>query len=82
MFRRGGPANDGIMSGIVDREEKQIGDVAGRAREITPELEALLREFTPKTRLPLGSNCNCKPMNGANSPKPLFGLQTANRHFR
>jgi hypothetical protein len=35
-----------------------------------------------KTRLPLGSNCNCKPMNGANSPKPLFGLQTANRHFR
>ena len=54
MFRRGGPANDGIMSGIVDREEKQIGDVAGRAREITPELEALLREFTPKTRLPLG----------------------------
>jgi len=54
MFRRGGPANDGIMSGIVDREEKQIGDVAGRAREITPELEALLREFTPKTRLPIG----------------------------
>ena len=54
MFRRGGPANDGIMSGIVDREEKKIGDVAGRARELTPELEALLREFTPKTRLPLG----------------------------
>ena len=54
MFRRGGPANDGIMSGIIDREEKQIGDVAGRAREITPELEALLREFTPKTKLPLG----------------------------
>ena len=54
MFRRGGPANDGIMSGIVDREEKKIGDVAGRAREITPELEALLREFTPKTKLPLG----------------------------
>ena len=54
MFRRGGPANDGIMSGIVDREEKKIGDVAGRARELTPELEALLREFTPKTRLPIG----------------------------
>ena len=54
MFRRGGPTNDGIMSGIVDREEKKIGDVVGRARELTPELEALLREFTPKTRLPLG----------------------------
>jgi hypothetical protein len=54
MFRRGGSANDGIMTGIVDREEKKIGDVAGRARELTPELEALLREFTPKTKLPLG----------------------------
>jgi len=55
MFRRGGPANDGIMTGLVDREQKKIGDVAGRARELTPELESLLREFTPKTRLPLGS---------------------------
>jgi hypothetical protein len=54
MFRRGGTVNDGIMTGIVDREEKKIGDVVGRAREITPELESLLREFTPKTRLPLG----------------------------
>ena len=55
MFRRGGPTNDGIMSGLVDREQKQFGDVAGRARELTPELESLLREFTPKTRLPLGA---------------------------
>jgi|TARA_R110002020_G_scaffold303957_1_gene519705 hypothetical protein len=55
MFRRGGSTNDGIMSGLVDREKKQFGDVAGRARELTPELESLLREFTPKTRLPLGA---------------------------
>ena len=55
MFRRGGSTNDGIMSGLVDREQKQFGDVAGRARELTPELESLLREFTPKTRLPLGA---------------------------
>ena len=55
MFRRGGSTNNGIMSGLVDREQKQFGDVAGRARELTPELESLLREFTPKTRLPLGA---------------------------
>ena len=55
MFRRGGSTNDGIMSGLVDREQKEFGDVAGRARALTPELESLLREFTPKTRLPLGA---------------------------
>ena len=55
MFRRGGSTNDGIMSGLVDREQKQFGDIAGSARELTPELESLLREFTPKTRLPLGA---------------------------
>ena len=55
MFRRGGSTNDGIMSGLVDREQKQFGDIAGRARELTPGLESLLREFTPKTRLPLGA---------------------------
>ena len=42
MFRRGGSTNNGIMTGIVDREQKKIGDVAGRARELTPELESLL----------------------------------------
>ena len=55
MFRRGGSTNDGIMSGLVDREKKSTGDLIGRARELTPELESLLREFTPKTRLPLGA---------------------------
>ena len=55
MFRRGGSTNDGIMSGLVDREQKKFGDVAGRARELTPELESLLREFTPRIRLPLGA---------------------------
>ena len=55
MFSRGGSTNDGIMSGLVDREQKSTGDLIGRARELTPELESLLREFTPKTRLPLGA---------------------------
>ena len=54
MFRRGGQVNDGIMTGIVDREQKKVGDIAGRARELTPELASLLEEFTPQTRLPLG----------------------------
>ena len=55
MFRRDGSTNDGIMSGLVDREKKSTGDLIGRAKELTPELESLLREFTPKTRLPLGA---------------------------
>ena len=55
MFRRGGSTNDGIMSGLTDREQKSTGNLIGRARELTPELESLLREFTPKTRLPLGA---------------------------
>ena len=54
MFRRGGTVNDGIMTGIVDRTEKANGDIAGRARELTPELASLLEEFTPQTKLPLG----------------------------
>ena len=54
MFRRGGSTNNGIMTGIVDREQKKIGDVAGRARELTPELASLLEEFTPQTKLPIG----------------------------
>ena len=55
MFRRGGSTNDGIMSGLVDRDKRSTGDFIGKAREFTPELESLLREFTPKTRLPLGA---------------------------
>tara|TARA_X000001388_G_scaffold52224_1_gene37923 strand:- start:9 stop:767 length:759 start_codon:yes stop_codon:yes gene_type:complete len=55
MFRRGGSTNDGIMTGLVDREKRSTGDFIGKAREYTPELESLLREFTPKTRLPLGA---------------------------
>ena len=54
MFRRGGTVNNGIMTGIVDREQKKVGDVAGRARELTPELASLLEEFTPQTKLPIG----------------------------
>ena len=54
MFRRGGQVNDGIMTGLTDRIKKASGDIAGRARELTPELASLLEEFTPQTKLPLG----------------------------
>ncbi len=58
MFRRGGPANDGIMSGIEDREQLSRGSPAAvgqSARDYIEQFEPLLREFTPKTRLPLGA---------------------------
>ena len=52
MFRRGGPANDGIMSGIVDREKKAEGDVGTRTEEIIKAMQKYAP--IPKTRLPLG----------------------------
>ena len=62
MFRRGGPANDGIMSGIEDRKKFQddplknfdVENVGKSARGFIEQFEPLLREYTPKTRLPLG----------------------------
>ena len=54
MFRRGGSTNTGIMSGLVDREQKSFGDVAGRVGKLTPEFEKLLSQYTPRTRLPFG----------------------------
>ena len=52
MFRRGGPANDGIMSGIVDREKKAEGDLGTRTEEIIKAMQKYAP--IPKTRLPLG----------------------------
>ena len=59
MFRIGGSSNEGIMTGLVDRKGYQedgfVTKVGQTAAELTPELEALLRQYTPKTRLPLGA---------------------------
>ena len=56
MFRRGGSTNDGIMSGLVDREQySNAGKVGQSARDYISQFEPILREFTPKTRLPLGA---------------------------
>ena len=58
MFRRGGSPNQGIMTGLVDRKGYQedgfVTTVGQKAGALTPELEALLRQYTPKTRLPIG----------------------------
>ena len=59
MFRRGGKVNDGIMTGLEDREQLSNGSmnptaVGQSAREYIEQFEPLLREFTPKTKLPLG----------------------------
>ena len=58
MFRRGGSTNTGIMSGLVDRtkhaENPFVTTIGQTASKLTPELEALLEQYTPKTRLPIG----------------------------
>jgi len=59
MFRRGGTVNDGIMTGLEDREKLQAGTrdpsaIAKSVRENIEQFEPILRDFTPKTRLPLG----------------------------
>ena len=59
MFRRGGSTNDGIMSGLVDREQLANGtglDV-DRARLESKAIRDIFDELAPipKTRLPLGS---------------------------
>jgi len=61
MFRRGGKANEGIMSGLVDREQYSTGTDIGNmtADEFRANLKNLMSiqdQFTPlpKTRIPLG----------------------------
>ena len=59
MFRRGGPANDGIMSGIEDRKKlaKGTGLDVDRARLESMAISNIMDELAPvpKTRLPLGT---------------------------
>ena len=60
MFRRGGSTNDGIMSGLEDREKfatKGTGLDIDRARLESKAIRDIFDELAPipKTRLPLGS---------------------------
>ena len=58
MFRKGGSTSKGIMTGLVDRKKYQedgfVTTVGQKASKLTPELEAILQQYTPKTRLPIG----------------------------
>jgi hypothetical protein len=59
MFKRGGKVNDGIMTGLEDREQLANGTrdpsaIGQSARELIEQFEPILRDFTPKTKLPLG----------------------------
>jgi hypothetical protein len=54
MFRTGGTPNEGIMHGLVNRRGYNQAGIVARAKEITPGFEELYREFTPKTRFPMG----------------------------
>jgi hypothetical protein len=65
MFRRGGKVNDGIMTGLEDREQLANGTGLGIKRILNPDLAKtqaqdiinIMEELspTPKTRLPLGT---------------------------
>ncbi len=60
MFRRGGSTNDGIMSGLTDREQLANGTTGldvDRARLESKAIQDIFNELSPipKTRLPLGS---------------------------
>ena len=57
MFRRGGTTNTGIMSGITDRTNYQLGGIdKERLRGSATAIQSLLNELAPvpKTRLPIG----------------------------
>ena len=59
MFRRGGSTNDGIMSGLEDREKFSNGTIldVDRARLESKAIRDIFDELAPipKTRLPLGA---------------------------
>jgi hypothetical protein len=58
MFRRGGSTNDGIMTGIVDREQLSKGTIldSERARLESMAIQNIMDELAPipKTTLPIG----------------------------
>jgi len=58
MFRRGGPANDGIMTGLVNRTKHAdnpfVTGIGKRTDVLAPEFETILDKYTPKTKLPIG----------------------------
>ena len=55
MFRKGGSTSKGIMTGLVDRKQYQFGSIdKEQIAKNVGVLEEVLRDYTPKTRLPIG----------------------------
>ena len=60
MFRKGGSTGQGIMSGLVDRTKHAKNPIVtgnidrDKVRADIAGLSGILREFTPKTRVPVG----------------------------
>ena len=54
MFRKGGSTSKGIMTGLVDRKQYANGIDKEEIAKNVDVLEEVLREYTPKTRLPIG----------------------------
>ena len=55
MFRKGGSSNKGIMTGLVDRKKYANGIDKEEIAKNVGVLEEVLREYTPKTRVPYGA---------------------------
>ena len=55
MFRKGGSTSKGIMTGLVDRKQYNLGGIdKEQVAKNVGVLEEVLRDYTPKTRLPIG----------------------------
>jgi len=55
MFRKGGSPNKGIMTGLVDRKQYNLGSIdKEQVAKNVGVLEEVLEQYTPKTRLPIG----------------------------
>jgi len=54
MFRKGGSPNQGIMTGLVERKQYAKGIDKEELKSNTELFESILRESSPKTKLPIG----------------------------
>jgi len=55
MFRKGGSTSKGIMTGLVDRKKYANGIDKEELAKNVGVLEEVLRDYTPKTRVPYGA---------------------------
>ena len=55
MFRKGGSTSKGIMTGLVDRKQYAKGIDKEELAKNVGVLEEVLRDYTPKTRVPYGA---------------------------